>query len=178
GRGEDGPGLLPALAEDELVEVGNEVPQRATLVTEGNAAIHAASRLSPALLRRLGKDELPRVVDALGLRALRGSLAPPLQEAGGLAHLVLRPGDGEHSEAAEAEARRRTRGASRGGVPRGTSSSGATRLRVAARGSAAAAFSISRSEHWGHPSTARSRGRAGTAAAGRCAERLAWSTRL
>ena len=61
------------------------------------------------------------------------------------AALVLRPGHGEHSEAAETEARRRTRGASSGGVPRGTSSSAATRLRVAARGSAAAAISMPRS---------------------------------
>src|SRR5262249_12149932 len=58
----------------------------------------------------------------------------------------LRPGCGEPSEAVETDARRRTRGVSSGGVPRGTSSSEATRLRVAARGSAAAAISTPRSE--------------------------------
>src|SRR5262249_48216690 len=61
--------------------------------------------------------------------------------------LVLRPGHGEPGEVVETEARRRTRGASSGGVPLGTSSGGATRLRVAARGSAAAAVSMPRSEH-------------------------------
>ena len=59
------------------------------------------------------------------------------------------PGCCEHSEAAETEARRRARGASRGGVPRGTSSSGATRLRVGARGSAVAAITTLRSRHYG-----------------------------
>jgi len=58
---------------------------------------------------------------------------------------MLRPGCGEHREAAETEARRRTRGASSGRVPRCTWSSGATRLRVAASGSAAAALSTPRS---------------------------------
>src|SRR5262249_61650815 len=43
------------------------------------------------------------------------------------------------------------RGASSGGVPRGTPSRGATRLRVAARGSAAAAISTPRSEHQNAP---------------------------
>jgi hypothetical protein len=35
GGGEDGPGFLPAPPPHEIVEVGDEVPQRASLVTEG-----------------------------------------------------------------------------------------------------------------------------------------------
>ena len=46
---------------------------------------------------------------------------------------VPRPGWSEHGEMAETEARRRTRGTSSGGVPRGTSSSAGLSLRVAAR---------------------------------------------
>src|SRR5262249_2934053 len=58
-----------------------------------------------------------------------------------------RPGCGELSEMAETEARRRTRGTSSGGVPRGTSSSAGPSLRVAARGSAIAVLSSPGSWH-------------------------------
>ncbi len=82
-----------------------------------------------------------------GAGAARGDVGLVAASPGPGEKLVLRPGRGEHSEAAETEARRRTRGASSGGVLRGTSSRAATRLRVAARGSAAAAVSTPRSEH-------------------------------
>jgi hypothetical protein len=52
----------------------------------------------------------------------------------------------KHSEMAETEARRRTRGTS-GGVPVGTSSSAGPSLRVGARGSAIAAIRTPRSRH-------------------------------
>src|SRR5262249_1295741 len=100
-------------------------------------------------------------------RALRAEQRATAVGAGDDPHLVLRPGCGEQGEAAETEARRRTREASSGGVPRGTSSGRAwsrgapapllgpppgaggvaTRLRVAARGSADVALRAPRSEH-------------------------------
>jgi hypothetical protein len=43
-------GVLPAIAVDEVVPVGDEVAQRATVVAEGHAALHAAPALCGQLL--------------------------------------------------------------------------------------------------------------------------------
>src|SRR5262249_41310035 len=45
--------LLPAVAIDQVVPVGDDVPERAALVAEGDAAVHATRRLGAELL--LGK---------------------------------------------------------------------------------------------------------------------------
>src|SRR5262249_28348614 len=63
-------------------------PQRATLVAEGDAAIHAARALRlEAVLGRL-EIELAPVLEPLGNRTPRRRLAPDLHEAGNLAHLT------------------------------------------------------------------------------------------
>ena len=43
-------GVVPAVAIDEVVPVGDQVAQRAALVTEGDATVHAAGRLLLKLL--------------------------------------------------------------------------------------------------------------------------------
>ena len=47
----------PLVAIDQVVPVGNQVVDRAALVTEGNAAIHAARRLLADIGRRQRMDE-------------------------------------------------------------------------------------------------------------------------
>ena len=49
----------PAIAVDEIVPVGNQVAERTALMTERNAAVHAARALLPAARRR-GTADTPR----------------------------------------------------------------------------------------------------------------------
>src|SRR4029078_4409546 len=74
--------LAPAAAVHEVVPVGDDVPERAALVTEGNAAIHAARAL--ALQHLVGRAllELAPVLQALGDGPLVDLLALVLEEPG------------------------------------------------------------------------------------------------
>src|SRR6185369_3655801 len=67
--------VLPAVPIDEVVPVGNDVPERATLVAEGNAAIHAARALDAELILRELLLELAPVLQTIGDRLLVRSLA-------------------------------------------------------------------------------------------------------
>ena len=83
---------LPALVIDEIVPVGNDVAERAALMTERNAAVHAPGALVAHLRVGLGQIDFLPVAEALrdgpGLR-LR---ALDLDETGGLTHWrPLRP---------------------------------------------------------------------------------------
>ncbi len=83
-------GVAPVVAVDEVVPVRDQVAERAAVVAERDAAVHAASRLGP---RRIGREVL---VDLLPVeqphrhRPPRRHLARPLQKSSGLAH-QLRP---------------------------------------------------------------------------------------
>ncbi len=78
--------LLPAVAVDEVVPVGDEVAQRAAVVAEGDAAFHAAG----ALVAQLGDgtlgDELLVVARALAGIAIGDAVALYLKEPAQLAH--------------------------------------------------------------------------------------------
>ncbi len=77
---------LPLAAVDVVIEVGDDVSQRAAVMAEGHRAVHAAGALLLQLRRRHGQRELPPVADALlGWLVGRG-LAGELLEAGDLAH--------------------------------------------------------------------------------------------
>ena len=76
----------PAVAVDEVVPVRDEVPERAAVVAERHAAVHAARALVLQLLRRALLQELLVVLDAL-LRVAVGEVrAVDLEEAAELAH--------------------------------------------------------------------------------------------
>ena len=77
---------LPAVAIDEVVPVGNQVAERAALMTERNAAVHAARALRLELARRIRQIDLAPVLDALGDRARRVLLALNFDEPGRLTH--------------------------------------------------------------------------------------------
>src|SRR6185369_11006399 len=74
--------LAPAAAVHEVVPVGDDVPERAALVTEGDAAIHAARAL--ALQHVVGRPllELAPVLQARRDGLLVNLLALELEEAG------------------------------------------------------------------------------------------------
>src|SRR5579862_5504015 len=78
--------LAPAPAVHEVVPVGDDVPERAALVTEGDATIHAARAL--ALQHLVGRAllELAPVLQAVGDRLLVDLLALELEEPGDLTH--------------------------------------------------------------------------------------------
>ena len=79
-------GVAPVVAVDEVVPVGDQVAERAAVVAERDAAVHAA----PGLGLRRGRREV--LVDLLPVaqphrhRPPRRQLAIPLQEAGRLTH--------------------------------------------------------------------------------------------
>ena len=76
----------PAVAVDQIVPVGNQVAQRAALMTERNAAVHAARALRRQLRGGVRQIHLAPVLHALGDRA-RGVLLPlDLDEPGRLTH--------------------------------------------------------------------------------------------
>ena len=81
--------LVEAVAVDEVVPVGNQVPERAAGVAERHAALHAT--WPPALrssTQRQRPDELTHVVDALGRIALERLRAVELEEGTELAHYL------------------------------------------------------------------------------------------
>ena len=78
--------LREAVAVDEVVPVGDQVPERAAVVAERHAALHAARALLLQLDERQELHELAVVADALAGRALGRVRARDLQEGAELAH--------------------------------------------------------------------------------------------
>src|SRR5580698_5021977 len=86
---------LPAAVIDKVVPVRDEIVDRATGVTEGNAAIHAAGALVALFLLGERLINLKPVVDAFLNLAPRGLFALNLKKAGILTHAApLRPPPG------------------------------------------------------------------------------------
>ncbi len=75
-----------AIAVDEVVPVGDQVPERTAVVAERHAAVHAAGALLAQLLDRALQQELVEVVGALDRVPLGDAVALDLQEAAELAH--------------------------------------------------------------------------------------------
>src|SRR5262249_42165952 len=88
GRGQLGGRLAPAVAVDEVVPVGDQVPERAAVVAERDAALHAARALLAQAVDSERVDELLEVVRARTRIALGRLDAGDLQETAGLAHLT------------------------------------------------------------------------------------------
>src|SRR5205814_408480 len=78
--------LPKAVAVDEVVPVGDQVPERATARAERHAALHAARALVAELDERQRPDELAVVADALAGIALGCIPAPVFEKAAQLAH--------------------------------------------------------------------------------------------
>ena len=78
--------VAPVVAVDEVVPVGDEVAERAAVVAERDAAVHAAPGLE--LQRLVGERlvDLAPVAQAHRHRPAGRRLAAPLQEAGRLTH--------------------------------------------------------------------------------------------
>src|SRR5918995_1850554 len=79
-------GLLPVLAVDEVVPVGDQVPQGAAGVAERHAAVHAARGLALELLLGHRLVDVAVVLDALLNGPLRGRLASDFEESFGISH--------------------------------------------------------------------------------------------
>src|SRR6516225_5410739 len=86
GRMELGDRVAPAVAIYEVVPVGDQVPQRAPVVTERHAAVHAASPLLAQVGNRPREQELAVVAGALGRVALGNAVALDTKKAPQLAH--------------------------------------------------------------------------------------------
>ncbi len=78
--------LAPAVAVDEIVPVRDQVPERAAVVAERHAALHAAGALVAQLEQRQRAHELAHVVHALLRVALERLRARDLEEGTELAH--------------------------------------------------------------------------------------------
>jgi hypothetical protein len=79
-------GLLPVVAVDEVVPVGDQVPQGTAGVAERHPAVHAAGGLALEVLFWHRLVDVAVVLHALDDVALGGGLAPYLQEALRVAH--------------------------------------------------------------------------------------------
>src|SRR5215211_1198189 len=79
-------GLLPMLAVDEVVPVGDQVSQRTARVAERHAAVHAARGLTLELLLGHRLVDVAVVQNAFFDRPLRGRLASYLEESFGISH--------------------------------------------------------------------------------------------
>src|SRR5215213_1467926 len=79
-------GLLPVLAVDEVVPVGDQISQRTASVAEGHTAVHAARGLPPELLVGHRPVDVAVVLDALLDGPLGGRLAPYFEESFGISH--------------------------------------------------------------------------------------------
>jgi hypothetical protein len=79
-------GLLPVVAVDEVVPVGDQVPKWTASVAERHAAVHAARGLALELFLGPRLVDVAVVLDALLDGALRGGLAPDLEEALRITH--------------------------------------------------------------------------------------------
>src|SRR5262249_53333203 len=80
--------LAPAVAVDEVVPVRNQVAQRTALVTERDAAVHAAGALLLQCLGRPRQHDLLPVAHAFGDRPIRLFVPLELDEARYLAHTL------------------------------------------------------------------------------------------
>ena len=78
--------LLPFVAVNVIVPVGDQVTQRTAGVAERNAAIHAAGALRLQLLAHHGQLELAVVFDALAHRDLARIFAAILHETSDFSH--------------------------------------------------------------------------------------------
>ena len=78
--------LRPAVAVDEVVPVRDQVPERAAVLAERHAALHAAGGLRAQLGERQRADELAHVADAFRGRARGASARPRLEEGADLSH--------------------------------------------------------------------------------------------
>ena len=78
--------LVPLVPIDEVVPVRDQVAERAALVAERDAAVHAPRALPPQLLRRLKVEVLPVIVHALLGIALVEADPMDLQERAELSH--------------------------------------------------------------------------------------------
>ena len=78
--------LAPSAAVNQIVPIRNDVAERATLVAEGNPAIHAAGALRAQLVFGHLEIEFAPILQALADRTPRRNLAFDLHEAGNLAH--------------------------------------------------------------------------------------------
>jgi len=72
---------LPAIAVHEIVPVGNQVAQRAALMAERDAAVHAPRTLLPQLFLWIRKIDLVPVLQPLGHRTGGVLLAVNLDKA-------------------------------------------------------------------------------------------------
>ena len=84
-------GLVPLLAVHEVVEVGNDVPQRAAGVAEGHAAVHAAGSLRLHFLWCEDREELVVVLEPVTHRRVAGDLPLILHESAWLTHRSSAP---------------------------------------------------------------------------------------
>ena len=77
----------PLIAIDQVVPVRDQVVDRTAVVTERNAAGHAARRLPLDIAGRQRLDELAPGLEARLARLIAAIAALDFQKAGGLAHL-------------------------------------------------------------------------------------------
>ncbi len=82
---------LPAIAIDQVVPVRNQIPQRTALMTERNAAVHAAAALHLQFAGGVRQVHLLPVLDSLGGRTRGVLLAMDLDEPGRLTHGLASP---------------------------------------------------------------------------------------
>src|SRR5688500_7231385 len=80
---------VPSIAVDEIVPVGDQVAERAALVTEQDTAVHAPRALVAQLGRRVRQIHLAPVVDPLLDGARRMLLPLDLDEPCDLAHVCV-----------------------------------------------------------------------------------------
>ena len=78
--------VAPVVAVDEVVPVRDEVPERAAVVAERDATVHAPPGLRDERLPREGLVHLAPVAQPDGHRSAGGRLTAPLEETGGLTH--------------------------------------------------------------------------------------------
>ncbi len=76
----------PVVPPDQVVPLGDQVPERAPLVAERDPAVHAPPGLATGPLGLEGLVDLVPVPDAHRHRPAPGQLAAPLQEPGRLTH--------------------------------------------------------------------------------------------
>src|SRR5207302_9014324 len=89
GRVQRDQGLAPLVAIDQVVPVRDQIVDRAALVAERDAAIHAARGLGAQNRLRKGFDELLPALLARRRLVIAALGALDLQEPGRLAHAVL-----------------------------------------------------------------------------------------
>ena len=77
---------FPAIAVDQIVPVGNQIAERATLMAKRDAAVHAPRTLLAERLFRVRKIHFVPILDALRDGARWRLLAMHLDEASWLAH--------------------------------------------------------------------------------------------